>query len=162
AGTGFCECPECGNCYEPDKAVCDSHSVELQQVRFSRVLSTRYRLERRRGRGGMGTVYEATDTELQRRVAVKLIREEWIDSVEAVQRFRREAIAVANFTHPNVVTIYDFGVDEQNHAFLVMELLHGVTLGDEIRASARLTPARIVQVFRGVCVAVKAAHERGL
>jgi serine/threonine-protein kinase len=110
----------------------------------------------------MGTVYEANDSALERRVAVKLIRDDWVDSIDAVQRFRREARAAAGFAHPNVVTIYDYGVDGETRAFLVMELLKGGTLRDELHRHKRLPPSRIVQIFRGVCAAVEAAHQRDL
>jgi len=110
----------------------------------------------------MGTVYEARDSALERRVAVKLIRDDWVDSVDAVQRFRREARAAAGFAHPNVVTIYDYGVDGDSRAFLVMELLAGGTLRDELGRHQRLSPSRTVQIFRGVCAAVEAAHQRDL
>ena len=115
-----------------------------------------------RGQGGMGTVYEASDSSLERRVAVKLIRDDWVDSVDAVQRFRREARAAAGFTHPNVVTIYDYGVEGETRAFLVMELLKGGTLRDELRRHKRLPPSRMVHILRGVCAAVEAAHQRDL
>ena len=85
----------------------------------------------------MGTVYEATDGSLDRRVAVKLIREDWIESVDAVQRFRREARAAAGFAHPNVVTIYDYGVDGETRAFLVMQLLEGGTTASTSRAKQK-------------------------
>jgi len=126
------------------------------------VLAGRYRLERRRGKGGMGAVYEATDSSLERRVAIKLIREDLTDSVDARQRFKREARAAASFTHPNVVTIYDYGVDGDARAYLVMELLRGVALRDELKTRKRLEPSRIVGIFRGVCSAVEAAHQRDL
>ena len=110
----------------------------------------------------MGTVYEASDSSLERRVAVKLIRDDWIDSVDAVQRFRREARAAAGFTHPNVVTIYDYGVEGETRAFLVMELLKGGTLRDELSHQKRLSSSRMVHVFRNVCATVEAAHRRDL
>lgn len=122
----------------------------------------RYRLERRLGEGGMGTVYEAMDTTLERRVAIKLIRDDWVDSTAALQRFRREARAAAGFTHPNVVTIFDYGVEAEARAFLVMELLEGSTLREELTRQKRLEPSRIVHIFRGVCGAVEAAHQRDL
>jgi tRNA A-37 threonylcarbamoyl transferase component Bud32 len=158
----FAECPECGTCYEPSRTSCSSDDEQLIPVRASRMLASRYRLERRRGKGGMGAVYEATDAALQRRVAIKLIRDDLVDSVDARQRFRGEARAAANFTHPNVVTIFDYGVEGDMRAFLVMELLRGATLRDEIRQNKRLLPARVVQLMRGVCLAVGAAHQHGL
>jgi len=126
------------------------------------MLVGRYQLERKRGEGGMGTVYEATDTALERRVAIKLIRDDWVNSAEALQRFRREARAAAGFAHPNVVTIFDYGVEAETRAFLVMELLEGSTLRGELNRHKRLESSRIVDIFRGVCGAVEAAHQRDL
>jgi serine/threonine-protein kinase len=110
----------------------------------------------------MGTVYQATDSALERQVAIKLIREDWVDSIEAVQRFRREARTAAGFAHPNVVTIYDYGVESESRAFLVMELLNGGSLRDELSRQRRLSPSRTIHIMRGVCAAVEAAHQRDL
>jgi serine/threonine-protein kinase len=158
----FKECPECGRCYDPAVASCEADDAELVGMRIPRILARRYRLERRRGQGGMGSVYEATDSALERRVAIKLIRDDWVDSPGAMQRFRREARAAAGFAHPNVVTIYDYGIEGDTRAFLVMELLEGVTLRDELNQRQRLEPSRLVAIFRGVCAAVEAAHQRDL
>jgi tRNA A-37 threonylcarbamoyl transferase component Bud32 len=158
----FQECPECGTCYASTSTRCPADNAALFPMRIPRTLAGRYTLDRRRGRGGMGTVYEATDSSLERRVAVKLIREDWTDSAEALQRFRREARASAGFAHPNVVTIYDYGVDSNTRAFLVMELLEGRSLRDELNQHRRLDAPRIVELFRSVCSAVAAAHERNL
>ena len=121
----------------------------------------RYRLGHRLGRGGMGTVYEAFDTTLDRRVAVKLIRPDLTANPDASARFVREAKAAA-FGHPNVVTIHDFGVAGDGRAYLVMELLEGVTLREELRRELRLDPARAAAILRDVCAAVEAAHARRL
>jgi hypothetical protein len=125
------------------------------------ILAGRYRLVRRLGRGGMGTVYEAFDTTLDRRVAVKLIRADLTANPDASARFVREAKAAA-FGHPNVVTIHDFGVAADGRAYLVMELLEGVTLRQELRKEPRLDPARAAAILRDVCAAVEAAHSRRL
>jgi serine/threonine-protein kinase len=111
---------------------------------------------------GMGTVYEAIDRELDRPVAVKVLREDMVGSDDAAQRFRRESRITAAFSHPNVVTVYDFGVESGTRAFLVMELLEGVTLRDELNRLGRLAPARVVEIFRGICAATDAAHQRQL
>jgi serine/threonine-protein kinase len=158
----FKECPECGLCYDASALTCDADQARLLAMKTPRVLVNRYRLEQRKGRGGMGTVYEATDSALDRRVAVKLIREDWTDHNDALQRFRREARAAASFSHPNVVTIYDYGIDAENRAFLVMELLDGITLREELKRLQRLAPSQVIEIFRGVCAAVAAAHERNL
>jgi eukaryotic-like serine/threonine-protein kinase len=158
----FEECPQCGACYDTGSSQCSKDNAGLQVTRLPRLLAGRYRLDKRRGRGGMGAVYEALDTALERRVAVKVIRDELMGNAEAAARFQREARAAASFTHPNVVTIYDFGVAADTRAFLVMELLEGLALRDEMKRSGPLPAARVLSVFRDVCAAVEAAHRRQL
>ncbi len=158
----FEECPQCGTCYDTGAGRCAQEGASLTPVRLPRMLTGRYRLERRRGRGGMGAVYEAVDTALERRVAVKVIRDDLVGSAEAAERFRREARTAAGFAHPNVVTVYDFGVEADTRAFLVMELLEGSTLREELQRQKRLAAQRVVEILRGVCAAVDAAHRRQL
>ena len=158
---GLEECAQCGACYDVGAASCAKDGSTLTPTSLPRLLAGRYRLERQLGRGGMGTVYEATDDALGRRVAVKLMREDLAGKPDAAQRFRREAQVAASFAHPNVVTVFDFGV-EGGHAFLVMELLDGTTLREEIRSHGKLVPVRTVEIMRGVCAAVDAAHHRHL
>lgn len=158
----FEECPRCGSCYDSGAALCVHEQAPLVPIAMPRTLAGRYRLEQRLGRGGMGKVYAAVDTALNRRVAVKVIRDEWVHSAAAVARFRREARLVAGFAHPNVVTVYDYGVETGARAFLVMELLGGATLRDELRRGGRLDAARTLAIMRGVCSAVEAAHHHHL
>jgi len=156
------ECPQCGTCYDSGTGQCATDGAGLIAAHMPRVLAGRYRLDRRRGRGGMGEVYEAEDAALARRVAVKVIRQDLLASADAAGRFRREARAAAGFTHPNVVIIHDFGVEAGSLAFLVMELLHGVDLRGVLRLERKLPPRRIVQILLGVAAAVEAAHRRQL
>src|SRR5207247_8607870 len=116
---------ECGAGYATGGGRCAQVGASLVPLCLLRTRVGRYRLEKRRGRGGMGAVYEALDTALERRVAVKVIRDDLVGSAEAAERFRKEAHAAASFTHPNVVTVHDFGVALDSRAFLVMELLEG-------------------------------------
>jgi serine/threonine-protein kinase len=155
-------CPRCGACYEPGTGHCTQEGASLSLIPVPRILAGRYRLQRRLGRGGMGTVYAATDTALERGVAVKLIREDLVGSAEAAERFRREARTAASFAHPHVVTVHDFGLVAETRAFLVMELLEGLTLREELQAQRRLTAARTLQILGGVSAAVEAAHRRQL
>ncbi len=154
----FEECSECGTCYDSRTGTCASDGVTLTPVRLPRTLAGRYQLQCRRGRGGMGTIYEAKDNALGRRVAVKVIRDDWVGNAEAAQRFRREARAAASFTHPNVVTVHDFGVEAGNRGFLVMEFLDGVTLREEIRERKQLSGTYVAEILERVCAAVDAAH----
>jgi len=131
-------------------------------VILPRLLQGRYRLKQRLGRGGMGTVYAAADTALERGVAVKVIREDLVGSAEAAERFRQEGRVAASFAHPNVVTIYDFGVADGTRAFLVMELLEGATLREALRPQKCFAPAQVLSILRDVCAALEAAHHRQL
>jgi hypothetical protein len=159
---GLAECGSCGRCFDSTTGVCSHDSQRLTVVRGSRVLNGRYRLDRRVGHGGMGAVYAATDEALDRSVAVKLIREDLVGSLDLDARFRREARAVAGFTHPNVVRVYDFGIDRDARAFLVMELLEGETLRHRLAPHVPLDATEVLNVLRGVCAAVSAAHRQGL
>jgi eukaryotic-like serine/threonine-protein kinase len=162
AASGLEECPTCGLCYDSGAGRCADDAAPLGRSTVPRVLLGRYRLERRLGRGGMGTVYRALDTLLDRHVAVKVVREDLVASVDAAERFRREAKAAAAITHPNLVTLYDFAVDEGHRAFLVMELLSGVTLRQQLRLQHRLDVADMVAIVRGLCAALGVVHQRGL
>ena len=162
ASGGFEECPRCGLCYESGVGSCTSEGAQLTRMPFRRMLASRYRLDRRLGRGGMGTVYKSTDTWLERAVAVKLIREDLISNVEAAERFRREAKAAASFAHPNLVTIHDFGADSETRVFLVMELLEGATLRQHLERRAKFAIPHFLQILGGVCAGLEAAHEHGL
>ena len=134
----------------------------LQDVELPRVVGGgRYRLERLIGRGGMGLVYEARDLTLDRPVAVKLMRDELVDSEEARRRFAGEARTAAQFSHPNVVTVFDFDSGPHGIAMLVMERLEGHTLRDELTGTP-LDPRRAMWVLGGLADAVDAAHARGL
>jgi len=141
---------------------CASEGAQLTRMPFKRLLTSRYRLERRLGRGGMGTVYKATDISLERAVAVKLIREDLVASSDAAERFRREAKAAAAFAHPNLVTVHDFGVDSDMRVFLVMELLEGFTLRQRLEQQKKIATQQILQILGGVCAGLQAAHEQGL
>ena len=161
-GRAFEECPQCGACYETGTAQCEVEGTALNLVASPRLLVDRYRLEKRLGQGGMGKVYRATDVTLDRTVAVKMLRDEFFSDQQALERFRRESRVAGSLSHPNVVTVHDFGVDPNQRAFLVMELLDGITLREELRAHTRLSPARTVQLFEPICAGVGAAHLRGL
>jgi eukaryotic-like serine/threonine-protein kinase len=161
-GRAFEECPHCGACYDTGTTRCSKEGTVLTLVASPRLLAGRYRLDGRLGQGGMGKVYRATDNSLNRQVAVKMIRDEFFADGKAIEKFRQESQLTGSFTHPNVVTVFDFGVEGQNRIFLVMELLEGITLRQELRAKRRLDPHRTLQLFEGICSGVAAAHAHGL
>jgi serine/threonine-protein kinase len=156
------ECPECGGCYDSGPSSCPSEGAALEPRPVPRLVGGRYRLERRLGHGGMGAVYAATDVALERTVAAKLIHDDLMASPEAAERFRREARAAAAFTHPNIVTVHDFGMIRGRHAYLIMELLEGENLRETIRRAGRLPPERTLAILHAITDAVDAAHRRRL
>ncbi|HLO06924.1 MAG TPA: protein kinase [Terriglobales bacterium] len=158
----FEECLQCGTCYDSGTRQCPRESAQLVPVILPRVLGGRYQLERRLGRGGMGTVYLASDLSLERQVAVKVIRDDLVGSADAAERFRREARVAASFAHPNVVTVHDFGVVARTRAFLVMELLQGGTVREELSRQKRFAAPRVVSVLGDACSALESAHHRQL
>ena len=126
-----------------------------------RVLSDRYALVSHIARGGMADVYVALDRRLGRNVAVKILHGEFAASDAFVERFRREAQAAANLTHPGVVAIHDWGEDDGTY-FMVMELVQGQNLRDVLRAEGMLKPRRVAQIGFEVAAALSAAHAQGL
>ena len=126
-----------------------------------RVLDGRYHVDARLARGGMASVYLATDTRLERRVAVKVMHPALADDEAFVARFIREARAAAALSHPNVVAVFDQGADGDT-VFLVMEYVAGHTLRDVLRTHGRLSPAQALAVLEPVVAALAAAHRAGL
>jgi serine/threonine-protein kinase len=125
------------------------------------VLEGRYRLEERLARGGMSTVYAATDLRLHKTVAVKVMAEHLAHDPTFVDRFTREARAAAMLSHPNVVGVSDQGSD-QGLVFLVMELVRGRTLRDLLTARGRLTVAEAFAVLEPTLAGLTAAHRAGI
>ncbi len=127
------------------------------------VLDGKYRLDQKIGSGGFATVFRAEQLELARPVAVKVFRPwEGSDTPDALDRFKREGVAACRIQHPNAVSVTDFGISESGIAYLVMELLRGVTVADLIISETRLPLARCVEILIPVCEVLAAAHLAGL
>ena len=125
------------------------------------VMAGRYDLISEIAAGGMGTVYRARDRQLQRDVAVKLMRPELGRDPEFAQRFALEARRTARFSHPNIVAIHDYGTDEDNQ-FIVMELVGGGNVAQLINRRGRLSPERAVRIGAEVAAALQVAHRHGI
>jgi len=124
-------------------------------------LAGRYRLLSRLGSGGMAHVFQARDLQLARLVAVKLLREDLISDSAFHARFLQEARAAANLSHPNIVTIHDFGVDAGEY-FFVMELMGGTDLKTLVRRRQRLPIDESLGILIQACAGVGYAHRAGL
>jgi eukaryotic-like serine/threonine-protein kinase len=122
-------------------------------------LSGRYRLEARIGAGGMSTVYRALDETLQRQVAIKLMNREVASDSDQLERFRREARAVAQLSHPHIVGVIDAGEDE-GRPYIVFEYVEGETLKERIRRMGRLPISEAVAYAIEIARALGAAHAR--
>ena len=109
----------------------------------------------------MADVYVAQDRRLGRQVAVKILHTQYAESEAFIERFRREAQAAANLTHPGVVSVYDWGEDEGTY-FMVMELVQGRNLRDVLRSEGALLPRRVAEIGVAVASALSAAHAQGL
>ena len=124
--------------------------------------SHRYQIVRALDRGGMGEVYEATQVQLARRVALKTIRADLASKPELLARFRREAESAAALGHPNIVQVTDFQANPGEPAFLVMEMLDGTTLAEVLEREGRLEPARAAFIAVQLLSGLAAAHRAGI
>jgi serine/threonine-protein kinase len=125
------------------------------------VLGGRYRLVELLGQGGMATIYRATDAQLHRDVAVKVLRPEYGRDPDFVARFRQEAQAAASLSHPNVVGVYDFGATADG-PYIVMELVDGEDVATLLARHGPLPPRQAAQLAAEVARALAAAHARGI
>jgi len=124
-------------------------------------ISDRYALGDRLGSGGMSTVYRSTDRVLERTVAVKILAEHLSDDDKFVARFRREALAVAKLIHPNIVQVYDTGVDQGRH-YIVMEYVEGKSVAQLLQTRGRLGADTAVDVGMQACAGLEYAHRQGI
>jgi len=125
------------------------------------LLNGRYKLLHPIGSGGMAVVYKAWDEMLERTVSIKILRESYSDDQEFRDRFRHEAKAAANLTHPNIVTVYDFGFD-QNQVFIVFEFVDGTDLKSLIRKQNRFNVDDAIPLITQACAGLGYAHRAGL
>jgi len=124
-------------------------------------LGGRYEILERIGGGGMALVYKGHDLLLNRKVAVKVLRQQYVHDEEFIQRFRREAQSAASLSHPNVVSIYDVGQEDETH-YIVMEYIEGKTLNELIKERAPLQVEEAIHIASQICDALEHAHQNGI
>ena len=125
------------------------------------LISGRYEIGDRLGSGGMSSVYKATDRVLERTVAVKILAEHLSDDEKFIARFRREALAVAKLIHPNIVQVYDTGVDQDRH-YIVMEYVEGRSGAQLLQTRGRLGADAAVEIGVQACAGLDYAHKQGI
>ena len=133
----------------------------MEPVDDPRIYSNRYQVTHLIARGGMALVYRAQDLLLNRPVALKILYPELSSDPMFVERFRREAQAAANLSHPNIVPVFDWGEDDGTY-FIVMELVDGTSLAETLRGSRRPTPTNSAQIVAQVAAALGYAHRNGV
>src|SRR5688572_8741671 len=159
------KCPKCGVEYTDPTTLCPNDGVALETTNdalIGTVLAGKYRIDARLNEGGMGSVYKGTHVLMDKTVAVKVLRPSLAADEKIVARFSREARAASRISHPNALSVTDFGEDENGTVFLVMEFLSGRTLKQVIRDEGPLPLPRIVEITRQVGDALAAAHTQGV
>src|ERR1700752_507877 len=159
------KCPKCGVEYPDAPTLCPADGVALETTTDSLIgttLAGKYRIDARLNEGGMGTVYRAKHVLMEKTVAIKVLRPSLAADEKIVARFSREARAASRISHPNALTVTDFGEDENGTVFLVMEFLSGRTLKQVIRDEGALPLARVVDIMRQVGGALSVAHSQGV
>src|SRR5918994_2364364 len=158
-------CPKCGAEYPDTTTLCPSDGSALAKTEdtlLGQVLAGKYRIDERLNEGGMGTVYRATHVLMEKTVAIKVLRPSLAADEKIVARFSREARAASRISHPNALSVTDFGEDESGHVFIVMEFLSGKTLKQLIRDEGPLPLQRVVDITRQIADALNAAHSQGV
>ena len=136
-------------------------ATALAQLGPGTVIGNRYEIIRLLGQGGMGAVYQAHDRELDRQVAIKVIRGDMTANPEILKRFKQELILARQITHKNVIRIFDLGQAE-GIKFITMEYIEGEDLQSVLRRKKKLEPAEAANIMAQVCRALEAAHSEGV
>jgi len=136
-------------------------SSPLLQLSPGASISSRYEIVRLLGQGGMGAVYQAHDKELERQVAIKVIRADMAANPEILRRFKQELILARQITHKNVIRIFDLG-QADGVKFITMEYIEGENLQIVLRRKKKLAPAEAANILAQVCRALEAAHNEGV
>lgn len=151
-------CPRCkGFHYVPEESVDDHHADPI----VGRMTAGKYVILGLISSGGMGAVYRALQTSVERQVAIKVLRTELKDTDNGKERFTREARAVGRLIHPNIVTMFDFGFDESKYPYMVMEYAPGKSL-ERWLLTERVTTDRVLRVVAQILGALNEAHAHGI
>lgn len=130
---------------------------------LGQLIADKYEIQSMLGKGGMSVVYKAKHNMMNRMVAVKMLRQELVAVPQLLQRFKQESNAVSALRHPNIVTVFDYGLMDSNGTpYLIMDYLEGDVLSDILKREKQLTPERAIPLFAQACDALAHAHDQGV
>ncbi len=158
-------CPQCGKIYDNNADLCPDDAAALIQTSTTSfaptsgtLLAGRYRIVEKIGEGGMGAIYKAVHTMMDRTCAIKLLTNLSTNDESALARFYREAKMASRINNPHAVTIYDFGAAEGGILYLAMELIDGKSLSAILEEEKKLPASRVVAIVNQIADALRAAH----
>lgn len=153
-------CPRCCVCYDEREVTCSIDKEFLETAwPASRLIANKYLLKSRVAEGGMGVIYRAVQSELNREVAVKILSPQLLSKERILKQFHREALAVARLDHINITPVYDYGALPGNYgAYLVMRLVNGKQLSAEIEELGSIPLERALRIMQQICAGVSSAH----
>lgn len=160
-------CWVCGREFDLSYELCPDDGCNLVLAKadplIGQILDDRYTVTERVARGGMGAIYKGHHERLRKPVAVKVLHSTvFFEDPAAIKRLGQEAVIVGRLNHPNIVSVYDFGVTPTGLPYLVMDFLDGITLGDVVKKDGPLTVDRAINLFLQIAGGMRAAHEAGL
>ncbi|HSK72791.1 MAG TPA: protein kinase, partial [Pyrinomonadaceae bacterium] len=158
------ECSKCQQCYEDSHSVCSlDNNPLIFTVDVDVIVSGRYLLEKRLGRGGMGIVFKAKHKFLKSSHAIKVILPSLVEKdINLLVRFKQEAVLAASIDHPNVIRVTDFGVENEKMPYLVMEFVDGTPLSLFLAHDNRLPVETAFEFFQPIALGVAEAHRKGI
>lgn len=159
-------CLECNRQFTGIVAACPHDGTLLvnimQDPLVGTTLSGKYEIQEVIGHGGMGVVYKARHALMERIVAIKMLQAQLISDSMSVKRFQQESKAASRISHPNVITIYDFGISPNGQPFIVMDYLQGTSLASIIKEEGQVGVERSIRIISQTCDALDHAHKQGV
>src|SRR6516225_6273638 len=159
-------CLECNRQFTGIVAACPHDGTPLVKVMqdplVGTTLAAKYEIQSVVGHGGMGVVYKARDTNMDRLVAVKMLKAQLISDSMSVKRFHHEGKAASRINHPHVITVHEFGISPSGQPFIVMDFLEGISLAQVIKDDGQVSVERTVKILIQACDALSHAHRHGV
>ncbi|MBY0356983.1 MAG: protein kinase [Candidatus Obscuribacterales bacterium] len=159
-------CLVCNFQFEDDRDICPKDLSKLvplgKDPLIGKLIQDKYRIEVLLAKGSMGVIYKAVQEHIGREVAIKVMHSYLVSDEESLKRYYKEAKAASRLNHPNIITLYDFGVLSSGQPYIVMDLLQGKSLYEILQQRGELNLKQTIMVFQQACLALAEAHKRGV